>query len=261
MYMDSILSSLLTNCKRFGNRSYQKRTQYLHSPRSANAKYLNIFNKSPFTQLNNRLPIQDLKPIVYCPPPPQSPHCAALHKERLSTHHRQSLALISLDGVSRGGSGICIQRYWGLTCDLRRTGAGGISPHNGNRNSCYTVNKSCGHTLLFSGCGSLREEEEKRKRSFLPLPKHRKAGATWHSPCLRWKDTTSNPLLNSAFALINTAAVWRQWFSKACVRASNTSYGCFQISKHNFPYNPPSLFKDSLYLSDPCPYWKLVLIT
>lgn len=77
MHMDSIFSSLLTNCKRFGNRSYQKRTQYLHSPRSANAKYLNIFNKSPFTQLNNRLPIQDLKPIVYCPPTPITSLCGS----------------------------------------------------------------------------------------------------------------------------------------------------------------------------------------
>lgn len=51
-----------------------------------------------------------------------------------STHHRQSLALISLNVVSQGGSDICIQIYWGLMCDLQRNGVGGIFPRSGNKN-------------------------------------------------------------------------------------------------------------------------------
>lgn len=77
--------------------------------------YLNIVNKPPFALLNNRLPTQYFKPLFFIEllltPSTQSPVCAVPHKEHLSTHHRQSLALISLNVVSRGGSGICIQRY------------------------------------------------------------------------------------------------------------------------------------------------------
>ena len=52
----------------------------------------------------------------------------------LDTHHRLTLALISLGEVSLGGSDICNQIYWGLRCGLQRNGAGGISLHIDNKN-------------------------------------------------------------------------------------------------------------------------------